>query len=161
MRRVAHRPGSETHWRLATDAAVTPPAATRNRTIATCCDAVARQTQAKPPPSPLRPPKTKCPNTHSDRGAATHRPPAGSFPAGFRTPAPVPVTSFARAGIRNPQQNATWRCARVESALAPTPDIGACDGHVAVGPGSDICTAAKPSFIRSPGRLGKVGTAAA
>ena len=105
MRRVGHRPASETRCRFAADAAVAPPAATRNRTIATCCDAVARQTQAQPPPSPLRPPQTKCPNTHSDRGTATARPPAGSFPAGFRTPAPVPVAASVTAGVVQAQRN--------------------------------------------------------
>ena len=41
----------------------------------------------------------------SDRGAATARPPAGSFPAGFRTPALAPVASSVKAGIRNPQHS--------------------------------------------------------
>lgn len=94
------------------------PAATLNRTIATCCTAFARQTQAQPAQSPLRPPQTKCPNTHSDRGTPTARPPAGSFPAGFRMPALVPVASSARAGIRNPQQ---YRKSAPAEIAAPPP----------------------------------------
>lgn len=107
MRRVGHRPASQTRCRFVADAAVALTAVTRKRTIASCCQAVARQTQAQPAQSRLRPPKTKCPNTHSNRGTATAPPPAGSFPAGFRTPAPVPVASSARAGIRNPQHERT------------------------------------------------------
>jgi len=64
-----------------------------------------------------RPPTTKCPNTHSDRGTAIAPPPAGSFPAGFRTPAPVPAASSARAGIRNPQHDLPSDQVRGMSAL--------------------------------------------
>ncbi len=92
------------------------PAATRKRTIATCCDAVARQTQAKPARLRLRPPNTKCPITHSDRGTATAPPSAGSFPAGFRTAAPVPAASSARTGIRIPHQERT--CAQLVNGRA-------------------------------------------
>src|SRR5579872_5229690 len=90
MHPVGHRPATQTRCRFAADAAVALTAVTRNRTIASCCDAVARQTLAKPARSRLRPPNTKRPNTHSDRGTATAPPPAGSFPAGFRTPAQYP-----------------------------------------------------------------------
>jgi len=107
MRRVGHRPASQTRCRSAADAAVAPPAVTPNRTIATRREAVVRQTQAQPPRSLLRPTKTNGPNTHSVRGTATAQPTAGSFPAGFRTPAPLPVASSVTAGIRNPQQTAT------------------------------------------------------
>ena len=103
MLRVGHRPASQTRCRSATDAAVAPPAVTPNRTIATCCEAVVRKIQDQPPRSPLRPTKTKGSNTHSVRGTATSQPPAGSFPAGFRTPAPVPAAPSVTAGIRNPQ----------------------------------------------------------
>src|SRR5262249_8120666 len=108
MRQVGPQPASQTRCRFTPDAAVAQPAATPNRTIATSFAVVARQTQAQPAQSQLRPPKTKCPNPHSDRGAATALSPAGSFPAGFRTPAPVPVASSVRAGIRNPQQKRTF-----------------------------------------------------
>jgi hypothetical protein len=108
MRRVGHRPASQTRCRFAADAAVVSTTVTRNRTIATWYQIVAQQIQAQPPRSRLRPPNTKRPNTHSDRGTATALPPAGSFPAGFRTPAPVPVASSARAGIRKPQQKQTF-----------------------------------------------------
>ena len=105
MRQAGHRPASETHWRFAADPAVARPPATLSRTIATCCEPVSRQTQPPPARSPLRPPQTTCPNPHSDRGAATARPPACSFPAGFRTPALAPVASSVKAGIRNPQHS--------------------------------------------------------
>lgn len=117
MRRVGHRPASQTRCRFAADVAVALTAVTRNRTIASCCETVARQTRAQPARSPLRPPTTKCPNTHSDRGTAIAPPPAGSFPAGFRTPAPVPAASSARAGIRNPQHDLPSDQVRGMSAL--------------------------------------------
>ena len=103
MRRVGHRPTSETRCRFAADVVVARTAVTRNRTIASCCETAARQTQAQPARSPLRPPKTKCPNTQGHRRTAIAPPPAGSFPAGFRTPAPYPSHRPRRAGIRNPQ----------------------------------------------------------
>ena len=118
MRPVGHRPAAQTRCRFAADAAAARLAATRNRTIVTCCNAVARQTQAQPPRSPLRPPKTNGPNTHSVRPTATAQPPADSFPAGFRTPAPVPAASSASAGIRNPQQTETRPAPRALSASA-------------------------------------------
>ena len=88
MRRVGHRPAWQTRCRSLAHAIVIWRAATPDRTITTRREPLARKTQAQPTPSPLRLPQAKRPNTHSDPGTATASPHAGSFPAGFRTPAP-------------------------------------------------------------------------
>jgi hypothetical protein len=127
MRRVGHRSASETRCRFAADAAVAPPAVTLNRTIATCCQAVARQTQAQPARSPLRPPKAECPNTHSSRGTATARSPADSFPAGFRTPAPS-TCGIVREG-RHPEPSTDSVLRRCPRYVRLAPDSVHESGH--------------------------------
>ena len=116
MRRVGHRPASQTRCRFAADAAVAPPAATRNRTIATCCDAVVRQTQAQPPRSPLRPPKTKCPNTHSDRRTATASTSRGFLPC--RLPDAGPGASGIVRDGRHPEPSTNRRRRPAPRALS-------------------------------------------
>ena len=87
MRRVGHRPASQNLCRFIAHAAVAGPAAALNRTIPACRELLARQTQVQPTPSSLRPPQTKSPNTHSDRGTATlHLPRVPSLQASGRRP---------------------------------------------------------------------------
>ena len=64
-------------------------------------------------------PAPSCANLHSPRRSRRHRLPfpAGSFIEGFRTPATVQAASLRSAGIRNPQQQRTFRNAAVRSAL--------------------------------------------
>jgi hypothetical protein len=127
MRPVGHRPATQTRCRFAADAVGAPPAATRNRTIATCCDAVARQTLAQPAQSRLRPPNTKRPNTHSDRGTASR-----AFLPFCRLPDAGPGTrGIAREGrhpepsTRNPQHDLPSSPIHAMSVQPPTATLKA------------------------------------
>ena len=55
------------------------------------------------------PPAAAAKRSDQDREIPIGRagPPAGSFPGGFRTPAPAPTPKSRWAGIRNPSQNRT------------------------------------------------------
>ncbi len=70
----------------------------------------------------LRPATNPLPrNPHSTRGALFPPLLAGSFPGGFRTPAPVPARPSQWAGIRNPSQGLTFpREERAALAAYPT-----------------------------------------
>jgi hypothetical protein len=76
----------------------------------------------------LRPPRQTRLSGPSGPGVTvkSHRPetcdlhPAGSFPGGFQTPAPVHLAASVMAGIRNPSQEETFRVHGIPHAQSST-----------------------------------------
>jgi hypothetical protein len=78
---------------------------------------------SRPRSGASRPPSTPQSNRHSTRGTIGTSSPAGSFPGGFRTTAPVQAEPSPWAVIRNLSQNAKCPNPSAMSALSPTPDV--------------------------------------